>query len=163
MMSTTDPAFLGTMESWLRSRPEILVLIRYSRAVGSKEFQFFFSYHSLSRRLIQLPPSTSVIAFREPQLPLRGLVDAEFIRTCLSAIPENSEFLLLENSRQQGGETPSTHWVAGEIHAELRNALEELMDRPVAVGPYPPWLAATADVIDAVVPDEDGLVRPGIY
>src|SRR5712675_3430035 len=96
MISATDSAFLGVLENWFRSRPEILVLIRYSRAAGRKEFEFFFSYESLVGRLSQLPPSTSVIAFHEPQLPLRGVVDADFISTCLNALPENSEFLVLE-------------------------------------------------------------------
>jgi hypothetical protein len=100
MMSTADSAFLGVLENWLRSRSEILVLIRYSWAAGSKEFEFFFSYESLTARLSQLPPSTSVIAFREPQLPLRGVVDADFISTCLNALPENSEFLVLETRRR---------------------------------------------------------------
>jgi hypothetical protein len=135
MMSATDSALLGVLENWLRSRPEILVLIQYSRAAGGKEFEFFFSYESLAGRLSQLPPSTSVIAFRDAQLPLRGVVDADFISTCLNALPENSEFLVLETRGRDA------HWVAGETHAELRNELRELTGRPVAVGPYPPWLA----------------------
>jgi hypothetical protein len=157
MIAATDSAFLGVLETWLRSRPEILVLVRYSRAAGRKEFEFFFSYESLSGRLSQLPPSTSVIAFSEPQLPLRGVVDTEFISTCLNALPENSEFLVLE-TRGRGA-----HWGAGETHAELRNELHKLIGCPVAVGPYPPWLVDNTEVISAVVPDEDGLVTPGIY
>lgn len=35
--SATDSNFLDTLESWLRARPEILVMIRYSRAAGSKD------------------------------------------------------------------------------------------------------------------------------
>jgi hypothetical protein len=157
MMSTTDSAFLGALENWLRSRPEILVLIRYSWAAGSKEFEFFFSYKSLAGRLSQLPPSTSVIAFRQPRLPLRGVVDADFISTCLNALTENSEFLVLETRERDA------HWVAGETHAELRNELEKLTGRPVAVGPYPPWLVDTTEVISAIVPDEDGVVTCGVY
>jgi len=163
MRSTTDSAFLGVLESWLRSRPEILVLIRFSRAAGNKDFEFFFSYDSLSARLSRLPPSTSVIAFREPQLPLRGVVDANFISICLDAFPENTEYLILETSRRQDGGNSISDWVAGETHLELRSALEALTGRPVAVGPYPPWLYDTAKVISAVVPDAEGVVRSGIY
>jgi hypothetical protein len=157
MMSATDSAFLGVLENWLRPRPEILVLIQYSRAAGKKKFEFFFSYESLAGRLNQLPPSTSVTAFRYAQLLLRGVVDADFISTCLNALPENSKFLVLETRGRDA------HWVAGETHAELRNELQQLTGRPVAVGPYPPWLADTTDVISAVVPDEDGVVTRGIY
>jgi hypothetical protein len=157
MTSTTDSAFLRVLENWLRASAEILVLIRYSRAAGSKEFELFSSYESLAGRLCQLPPSTSVIAFREPQLPLRGVVDADFISTCLSVFPEDSEFLVLEKRVRD------VYWAAGEIHAELRNELQGLTGRSVAVGPYPPWLADTIDVIEAVVPDKDGVVTRGIY
>jgi len=157
MMSTSDSAFLGMLENWLGSRPEILVLIRDSRAAGRKEFEFFFSYESVAGRFSQLPPGTSVMAFREPQLPLRGVVDADFISTCLHALPENSEFLVLESRGR------AAHWVAGETHAELRNALHELTGHPVAVGPYPPWLVDTAEVISAVAPDEAGGITRGIY
>jgi hypothetical protein len=141
MMSATDSAFLGVLENWLRPRPKILVLIQYSRAAGKKEFEFFFSYESLAGRLNQLPPSISVTAFRDAQLLLRGVVDADFISTCLNALPETSEFLVLETRGRDA------HWVARETHAELRNELQQLTGRPVAVGPYPPWLADTTDVI----------------
>ncbi|MBK3660502.1 hypothetical protein JJE66_04455 [Bradyrhizobium diazoefficiens] len=157
MLATTDLAFLSTLENWLRSRPEILVMIRYSAAAGRKEFEFFSSYESLARLLNQLPPITSIIAFREPQLPLRGLADAHFIATCLSSLSDNSEFLVVET---QGRDR---YWAAGETHTELRDELQELMGRPVAVGPYPPWLVDNDEVISAVVPDDDGVVERGVY
>src|SRR5689334_10954464 len=94
--SATDPGFLGTLESWLSRLPEILVLIRYSAAAGSKDFEFFSSFGVLSNRIHQLPPRTSIIAFRQPQLPLRGVVDEGFIADCLSRVPDGSEFLVLE-------------------------------------------------------------------
>src|SRR4051812_24079839 len=99
MMSATDPAFLSMLQSWLRAQPEILVLIRYSRAAGSKSFEFFSSFETLTARLGQLSPSTSIVAFREPQLPLRGVVDDELISVCLKSLPEGLEFLLLETER----------------------------------------------------------------
>jgi hypothetical protein len=156
-ISTTDSAFLGALEKWLSSRQEILVLIRYSRAAGRKEFEFFFSYEALAGRLSQLPPSTSVVAFREPQLPLRGVVDPSFISTCLNALPENAEFLVLET---RGGDA---HWVAEETREESRNELQNLTGCPVSVGPYPTWLLDSAELTSAIVPGEDGVATRGIY
>jgi hypothetical protein len=162
--STTDPKFLGTLESWLRGLPEILVLIRYSAAAGNKDFEFFSSFGTLSNRIRQLPPSTSIIAFRQPQLPLRGLVDECFIASCLSVIPDGSELLVLEMTRRAYGDKSWVHWEAGESHAELREALEHSRGTPVAVGPYPPfWLEDSDDVVSAIVPDANGIVRIGIY
>jgi hypothetical protein len=40
--STTDKKFLNSLEDWLRSQSEIMILIRDSRAAGSKSFEFFY-------------------------------------------------------------------------------------------------------------------------
>ena len=74
LLSTTDTKFLRTVEDWLHSQSEILVLIRYSRAAGSKSFEFFRSFERLRERLKELTPETSVTVFRKRQLPLRGIV-----------------------------------------------------------------------------------------
>jgi hypothetical protein len=160
--SATDQKILGTLESWLRSLPEILVLIRYSAAAGAKDFEFFSSIDALSNRMHQLAPSTSIIAFRR-QLPLRGVVDDRFIASCLGCIPDRAEFLVVETARRTYGRKSWFCWEAGETHAELRDALENSRGAAVAVGPYPSWLENTDDVVSAIVPDENGIVRIGIY
>jgi hypothetical protein len=58
---TTDLKFLGTLESWLQSQPEILVLIRYSHAAGSRDFEFFSSFQSLSDRIRAFAKRRSVL------------------------------------------------------------------------------------------------------
>jgi hypothetical protein len=161
--STTDPKFLGTLESWFHSQPDILLLIRYSQAAGSKDFEFFSSFQSLANRIRELPPLTCVIAFRQTQLPLRGIVDDDLIASCLNSIPDGSEYLMLELGRRVYGRASWFRHRAGESHAELREELEESRRVAVAVGLYPPWLEDTDDVISAVVPDEHGVVRAGIY
>ncbi len=160
---TTDPKFLGTLESWFQTRPEILVLIRYSHAGGSKDFEFYLSFQSLLDKLRELPPLTSVIAFRQPQLPLRGVVDDLFIDRCLSSIPDGSEYLTAETVRRAAGRRSWLHHGAGMSHAELRDDLEESRSSQVSAGLYPAWLEDTDDVISAVVPDEHGVVRLGVY
>jgi hypothetical protein len=162
--SATDPKFLETLENWLRDVPEILLLIRYSAAAGNKDFEFFSLFRILSNRIRQLPPGTSIIAFRQPQLALRGLVDDGFIAGCLSCIPDSSEFLALEMTRRAYGERSWFHWEAGESHPELSEALEHSRGTPVAVGPHPSfWLEDSDDVVSAIVPDASGIVRIGIY
>jgi hypothetical protein len=160
---TTDRKFLGTLESWFRSQAEILTLIRYSHAAGSKGFEFFSSFQSLADRIRDLPPLTCVIAFRQAQLPLRGVVDDEFIARCLSIIPDGSEYLIVETVKRVYGRKSWFHHGAGESPTDLREDLEESRGVAVAVGLYPPWLEDSADVISAVVPDEHGVVKSGIY
>lgn len=161
--SSTDKRFLATLDEWLQGKREILLLIRYSHAAGSKEFEFFSSFETLSERLDSLPPRTCVTAFKQPQLPIRGVVDDDFITNCLSAIADGSEFLVVETTRRTAGRVSWFHHGAGESHAELREELEGLRGHTVAAGLYPPWVEDTRDVISAVVPDEHGRVVTGVY
>jgi hypothetical protein len=163
LAASTDKTFLGTLEDWLRGQREILVLIRYPYAGGNKSFEFFSSPAALFERLRKLRPRTSVIAFRQPQLPLRGIVDDGFIESCLRNIPEGSEFLVVEAAQRTYGLASWFHDMAGETPAELREALEDSRGKAVAVGLYPPWLKDDPDVISSYVPDEDGIVRVGSY
>ena len=163
LTSITDTKFLKTLENWLTSESEILLLIRYSRAGGNKSFEFFATFAALSARLHQLPPQTCVTAFRRPQLPLRSVVDDAFINQCLSTIHDGEEFLVVETVSRSAGRHSWFHDEAGETHEELRETLENSRGSPVAVGPYPPWEDELPDVISGYVPDEDGVVRTGVY
>ena len=162
-LSTSDKKFLNTLELWFREQPEILVIFRYSRAAGAKDFEFISTYKDLVQRLLRLPPSTNIIAFKQPQLPIRGVVDNAFIKKCATSIPQDSEFLLLEITPRTAGNTSWFHHSAGESHDELRAALEDVRGRRVAVGLYPPWQDESSKVISGIVPDEKGEVRLGIY
>jgi len=161
--ASTDKTFLDTLERWLSSEREILVLFRYAYAAGDRSFEFFSSPAALFERLRQLRRRTSVTAFRQAQLPVRGIVNDEFIESCMRTIPEGSEFLVVETVQRTAGRMSWFHNMAGETHAELREALEDSRGSPVAVGLYPPWLNDGPDVVTTYVPDEDGVVRPGAY
>src|ERR1700678_3653578 len=104
-----DPKFLDTLKLWLAANPEILLLIRYSHAAGSKDFEFFTTFQSVYDRIGQLPPRTRVIAFRQPQLALRGVVDAAFIDRCLNTIPDRAEYLVVETVRRVAGRASWFH------------------------------------------------------
>jgi hypothetical protein len=160
---TTDPKFLGTLESWFQSQPEILALIRIRCGAGAKDFEFFPSYEALKNRIRELSPGTCITVFKQPQLPLRGVVDDNFIAKCLSNIPDGSEYLIVETKLTIAGRASWFHYGSDVSHATLREDLEESRGIPVAVGLYPPALDDTNDVIHAIVPDEDGVVRAGPY
>jgi len=110
-----------------------------------------------------LPASTEVIAFTKPQLPLRGVVDDAFIASCLSRIPEGSEFLVAETVPRTAGRHSWFHHSEGESHAELRDALEDSRGNSVAAGVYPVWWEESPDTVSAIVPDARGEVMHGIY
>ncbi len=160
---TTDPKFLKTVESWFQTRPEILVLIRYSHSAGSRAFEFFSSFDQFSNRLKQLPCLACVTAFKQPQLPLRGVVDEKFVARCLKDIPDGTEYLVTEMVPRVYGDKSWFHHASGESHLELQDDLEESLGVQVAAGTFPPLVEGDEDVISAVVPDEHGLAGIGIY
>lgn len=163
LTSSAGGAFLKTLENWLGSEGEVLVLIRLSRASGNKSFEFYTSFAVLKERLSQLPADACVTVFRNRQLPLRGIVDDQFIRKCLSTLQDGSEFAVVETDRTTAAPHSRFDFSAGTSHEELREDLESRTGKPVAVGEYPPWLEDSSDVISAYVPAQDGEVRRGVY
>ena len=154
--STTDPAFLAQAQQWIASQSELLVLSRYSRAAGSRQYLLFRSADAFQRALQTLPPSTSVILLPDAEFPLRGIADKTLLERALALLPEDSEFLILRL------ETDGVAW-DGVGHGELAEQVAELDGEQLAVGLYPPWYLDTADIVEAIVPDADGVVRRGIY
>ena len=161
--SATSEDFLRTLEIWLQSESELLILIRYSSAAGNKDFELYSSFALLQERLRQLPASTCVTAFRNPQLQLRGIVDGEFIGKCLRSVPDGAEYVVVETVPTTLAGFLHFDFTAGESRAELREALESRIGKSVAVGKYPPWQKESADVISAYVPTRDGKVKRGVY
>jgi hypothetical protein len=151
------------LESWLQEQREILVLFRYSCAAGAKDFEFMSSFSTLAERIRGLPPETCIIAFRDPQLPLRGVVDDAFMARCLDAIAADAEFLILETAGATSELSFGPRWRGGDSHDELRSDLEDARGIAVAVGHYPPWLEDGDRVVSAVVPHKDGSVKTGVY
>jgi hypothetical protein len=164
---TTDPQFLRTLESWITEKGEILTLFRYANSAGSKDFEFCYSFEELQTKIASLPSLCCIIAFRERQLPIRGVVDAQFIDACKRAILDGEEFLILDQreTRQQYPHCSYAYFShrAGESHAELQEELEDWIGRLVAVGQYPDWLYDSDIVLSAVVPDANGATSGGVY
>ncbi len=70
---------------------------------------------------------------------------------------------MVERVQRAYGRHSFYHCGSGESHAELRDDLEESRGTLVAAGLYPPVLERSTEVVHAVVPDEDGVVRAGPY
>jgi len=163
--STQDPTFISTVQAWIESKKEVFALIRFHAAAGSKSFEFFQSMDAFKNRLNELHARTCITVFRDPQLPLRGCVDEEFIQTALAAIPDGAEFLVVALELTTIGRASWFHDAAGVTHDELVEELRHdyCYGKQVAVGNYPPWLDESDSVISAVVPNGDGSVTTGIY
>ena len=161
--SAQDTSFIATLRLWLRERDELLLMLRYPNAGGCRDYEIHASVESITQRLSAVPPQTSVIAFREPQLKLRGIVTGDFIVTALASIPEDAEFLIVETALTIYGKQSWYHNASGDCRSQLREELESSVGRPVMLGLYPPWLEDGPDVISGYVPDSTGLIKPGAY
>jgi hypothetical protein len=161
--SAASQEYLKTVENWLGGQTEVLILIRYSRAAGNKDFELYKSFAAVLERLRQLPAETCVTVFRNPQLQLRGTVDDEFIGKCLSRVPDGTEYAVVDMALTRSGRSSFFNFSAGESHDELRQDLESRRGEYVAVGEYPAWQEDTPDVISGYVPAEDGKMKRGVY
>jgi len=165
LASTNDPTFISTIQAWIELKKEVFALIQFHASAGSKSFEFFHSVDAFKSRFHELPPRTRITVFRDPQLPLRGCVNEDFIQKALAAIPDGAEFLLVALEMITMGKGSWFHDAAGVTHDELVEALRHdyCYGKQVAVGHYPPWLDQNDSVISAVVPNEDGSVTTGMY
>jgi hypothetical protein len=162
LIPTTDSDVLARLERWFREQPEILVRIRVRRS-GSEDFEFFSSFEALANRMRESLPGTWFAVFKQPQLPLRGVVDDSFIKGCMKHIHDGNEYLIVETVRRMAGKGSWLHNASGQTYAMLHGDLEESRGVPVAVGLYPPCLEERDDVVHVFTPNADGTVTAGPY
>jgi len=163
--STTSPAFLSVVESWIAERGEVLALFRFSRAAGNRSWEFFNSFDAFKKRLGEQRQETCVIVFREHDLTTRGLVDDAFISQALSVFQERADWMLVCLDKITMGSASWYHDNPIETREELEEELRDdfCFGKTVAIGKEPDWLEERAGLISAVVPHEDGTVVTGIY
>lgn len=156
--------FGATVNRWISERGEVLAMIRYSHCGGSKSFEFFDDAERFRSRMEELEPRTCVIVFGERQLSLRGRIDDEFIRQALDHVVDGTDFLIAGLELYTYGDLFSYYpYRDGVSHDELKEGLVDYYGEEVAVGPYPPWLHDTDEVIEGVIPNADGYISEGAY
>jgi hypothetical protein len=140
-------AFLERVAAWINDAGEVLVILRYLRAAGAKDFALCRTRHEFESLVKAAPRGADIEVFRDRQLPLRGLVDDGFIESAVQMIPEGREYLLVTTETQPGSRI-SRFGDIGASHIELRESLAELMGSEVALGVCP----------DFCRPDGEGLI-----
>src|SRR4051812_2272449 len=89
------PAFLDRVAAWIQASGEVLVVIRYLRAAGAKDFALSHSRVDFEALVAAMPVGADIEVFRDPQLPMRGTVDEAFIASALEAISDGEESLVM--------------------------------------------------------------------
>jgi hypothetical protein len=154
-----DGRFVALARRWIAEQGEILGLFRYSRTGGGKDFCFFREPEGFTAKLARLPPNTSVILFRRPQLALRGRIDESIIDEAVSLMVDDAEIIAVVLNEQECDRAV----LREETKEEFRTALREHGGQLAAIGSYPPWLRDSEDVIEALVPGPDGAAGRGCY
>lgn len=168
---TTDPLFLSEVEGMVKASGEILVGLRYSRAAGQRNIMLFHSFLSFQEHLATLPPPTLVEVYRHYDLPLRGLINDALIQAA-SALLGEAEYLIVylqprDDWRQAEHYDRGAGWRGSfqndEGQGKLGEDLRDTLGEQAAIGVYPKWGEESGNLLWAIVPDADGVVRVGVY
>jgi hypothetical protein len=141
------PTFLDRVTDWIERAGEVLVILRYLRAAGAKDFALCRTRSEIEDLIDSVPRGTDIEVFRDRQCPIRGVVDDAFIRSALDSLPDGQEYLLMTSETRPGSKISRFGEIGGS-QAELRESLSELMGAEVALGRCP----------DFCVADHEGLV-----
>ncbi len=163
-VATSSPKLVDEVSEILESTGEIAVLIWFHASAGARSYEFFESSESFFDRVADLPPRASVLIFRTPQFPIRGVTDDSLVDRAKAAIPDGSDWTVVRTSLITMGSQSWFHHVDDNSHAKLENELRNdfCWGHPVAIGIEPDWRDPKI-ALSALKPHEDGRIEPGIY
>lgn len=133
------PRFLETVGQWTDSSSEVFVVLRYLRAAGAKDYAFVKTRAEFSALVDSVAEGTDIIAFRDPQLQLRGRVTAEFIARAKALVSEGDEYMFVRMKPERAGDL-KLFGEMGDTHATLAEDLGEEAGEEVAFGPCPRFI-----------------------
>src|SRR5439155_2015813 len=116
------PSFLETVGQWIDSSSEVFVVLRYLRATGAKDYAFIKTREEFAALIESAPVGTDVIVFRDPQLPFRGKVTADFIARAKNHVSDGEEYLFVRMSPEKAGDL-RLFGEMGDSHASLTEDL----------------------------------------
>ncbi len=132
-VSTKSEIFSKTLSSWFEEKGEILVLTWYPLSHGY-DLELHQDLDLLKRRIADLEPGRSLSLIKDFYLPIRGIVDHEFIDKALQYIGKNEEFIVLGLEYKDVDRGIKPDFERGDNHAELVEMLNELSGKRIALG-----------------------------
>lgn len=151
------PAFMAKVIGWIEASGEVLVVLRYLRAAGSKDVAFCRTAAEFHRLIEVVSMGTDIIVFRQRQLGLRGIVDDTLIESACSFLAEGAEYLVASLDRETASPL-STRWGMGDSHEDLLAFLKESRGEKVAIGSCPDFNSPDND--DMVSASKGGIDGP---
>lgn len=159
-MSAHSPQFLELSLQLLKKNGELLLLIRAPSSAGHSEFHMVRTEPVLKKFISDAGARVLFTIVTEFSVLKRGIVTSEFIddALCLPE-PREGDWMVLGKSSTTWHKAD---WAWAENHKELREELEYRMGDPVSILKEPDW-RPEAFGVDAYIPDDDGVVRRGVY
>ncbi|MDB5347100.1 MAG: hypothetical protein JWP89_5477 [Schlesneria sp.] len=133
--------YLSTVDQWIDSSEEVLVVLRYLGMAGAKDYAFIESPVAFRQLVDSVPIGTDIIVFKEHYLPLRGEVSDDLIQAALVLVPNGSEYLCVDLVPDTNVEQRLSGRL-GDTHLDLLEDLNDCKGHPVAFGPVPPFCEA---------------------
>lgn len=155
--SVRDDAFLQAVQRLLAAG-EILVVVRYAYAAGSRDYLFLNEMGAFRRLLDRLGHRDSVVVMTSFRKVIEGRVDDAMIAAAESAYPTGAYWLVLDENPPQ---YQARDYLI-ESRAELLDELESMLGRQVRIIEEPQFTSEEHS-INAYIPDKDGVVRVGAY
>ncbi len=138
--------FLAQVGDWIAASGEVLVILRYLRAAGQKDYFFCRSPAEVLKLVETLPVGTDTIVFRHPKLPLRGVSSPSLLEAARARIAEGEEYLIVLLDPPLPSAFRATGWT-GDNHSDLTEDLTEVFGRRVAVGCLPDFTGSDNDAM----------------
>ncbi len=165
-LATTDPRLAALLGAALSRFDDLVVLQRINRAAGRRDWFLMTELDHLSEIFDSGEPQDAFTFFLQPELQIRGRVNASLIhrlRLALKGVQENKEELLLAHVTPNRALLDSEGFSPHE-EMDLVRWLNERSGEQVLAGPHPPLFSTDPEVqVTAVVPDQEGNVRLGVY
>jgi hypothetical protein len=129
------PSFVSTVRNWIEKTGEVLVIMRFLRAAGAKDYAIVTSAEKVDRLVDVCPIGTDIIVFRDRMLPMRGVVDNAFVKLVQESLPEDLEYLFVKMKPEKSGD-PRCFGQCGYVR-HLDSDLEDMDGQTIAIGECP--------------------------
>ncbi len=137
--------FLDTVHAWIAESGEVLIVLRYLHGAGSRDYALIDASTTFDLLVERCPLGTDIIVFKEPQLPVRGIVDDALASRLRSVLKDDDEYLIIDMTEVRTGDPRRRgHFDSME---GLASDLEYLHGRDVAGGVCPPFWEADSPVM----------------
>jgi len=161
LRSAYNLVFLNQVHQWIQETGEVFVVIRYAYSAGARDYLFVFSFEQFEKLIHSLPPLADVIVFKQRQLPLRGIANAELLEVALKSIPDGEWWFLLCRHSDKLSDFSDD---GADSHQEMRRAFEEFQGKHIAIGLDSPFHEPDNENMQSgIVPQKDGSVRAAAY